>query len=189
ACAEENDCGQYFKEQKLSKKDIEEIKDITMGMAKICRGMHESLLQNVDNQVMKGIEKIYEITNEINEGDHVYTLAKTENRQKQLLDQSKPYNPNPKIITYETQPQVHHDLQYYIDHEDMGLEELYQVYEEAHIKALELYKPETYRQQIEHLEGSGSLYIGEVGTYNRKLDEDDFRNYLDEIVIGWDIPE
>ncbi|MFV0381729.1 MAG: hypothetical protein ACK5KR_05870, partial [Breznakia sp.] len=33
ACAEENDCGQYFKEQKLSKKDIEEIKDITMGMA------------------------------------------------------------------------------------------------------------------------------------------------------------
>ncbi|MFV0382115.1 MAG: hypothetical protein ACK5KR_07855 [Breznakia sp.] len=51
----------------------------------------------------------------------VYPLSKTENRQKQLLDQSKPYDPNPKVITYEIQTQVYHNLQYYIDHEDMGL--------------------------------------------------------------------
>ncbi|MFV0381407.1 MAG: hypothetical protein ACK5KR_04200 [Breznakia sp.] len=111
-------------------------------------------------------------------------VSRKENWQKQLLDQSNPHDPNLKTITYETQTQVHHDLQYYIDHEDMGLGGLYQVYEEAYIKVLELYKPKTYQKQIEYPEGSGSLYIGEIGVCHKKLNDDDLRNYLDEIVIG-----
>lgn len=179
--AEKKDYGHYFETRKLGKKDIEKIGSLSSGFSQICFKMHQDLMQNVDNQVLRCLQAIYDSTNHINEGDYVYTYG------THTVKETRTYSDETGDYDYTVDKEVPSTLDYYLnENTDSDIRVMYDSYEEKYIEMLESLQPEGYESYVQSLrdnKGAG-LYVGEIGVYNNTIDEHSLANYIDEIVVG-----
>ncbi len=179
--AEKQDYGHYFETRKLGKKDIEKIGSLTSGFSHICLKMHQDVMQNVDNQVLRCLQAIYNSTNHINEGDNVYTYG------SHTVKETKVYSDESGDYEYTVDKEVPSTLDYYLNEDtDSDIRVMYDLYEEKYIEMLESLQPEGYESYVKSLrdDEGASLYVGEIGVYNNTIDEHSLANYIDEIVVG-----